>query len=79
MRSTPSITEVINYKGRFDHSEYNLTKGRAIKLYCLDCMGYQPSAVKDCPDTKCALWRYRTGKEISPEESIEQGIKSSHD
>lgn len=70
-RTSPKITDVINTQGRFDFSKYNMTKGRAIRMYCLDCMGGQPTEVRECPDTKCALWRYRNGKEEPFEESID--------
>lgn len=39
-----------------------ITRAQAIKLQCIECMGYQKSLVKDCPDTACPLWPFRMGK-----------------
>jgi len=55
-----------------------LTRGRAIRLFCLECMGYDKHRsgsthsvsrmeaayqVKDCTDLECPLYNYRTGTE----------------
>ena len=40
---------------------------RAIKIHCIDCQGWQRTAVKDCPVTDCTLWAYRFGKRPSKE------------
>ena len=39
-----------------------LTRAQAIKLQCIECMGYQKALVKDCTDKPCPLWTFRTGK-----------------
>ena len=67
MSKIPSITEVINSSERPDYSAYRLSRTDAIKRYCLDCMGFYPSEVVACTDKKCALWRYRQGKEVNDE------------
>jgi hypothetical protein len=56
-----------------------LTRGEAIKLFCLECMGYTKhrsnpvgsvtkggasSEVKKCTDTECPLYRYKSGIEM---------------
>jgi hypothetical protein len=38
-----------------------ITRAQAIKIFCIMCMGYQKSLVKDCPDQQCPLWSYRKG------------------
>lgn len=34
----------------------------AIRRKCLDCSCWQPTEVRDCPLTRCALWPYRLGR-----------------
>jgi len=41
-----------------------LTIGKAVKLHCLDCMGFQRSEIRKCnssPDSTfpCTLWQWR--------------------
>jgi hypothetical protein len=38
-----------------------ITRAQAIKLMCIECMGFQKSLVKDCTDLQCPLWPYRKG------------------
>jgi hypothetical protein len=38
-----------------------ITRAQAIKFMCIECMGFQKSCVKDCPDQQCPLWPYRKG------------------
>ena len=35
---------------------------KAIRIKCIDCMGYQPSEVANCPLKTCALYVFRFGK-----------------
>ena len=44
-----------------------ITRAKAIRLKCLDCCGQLRQEVKECPVTKCPLWRYRLGNEIDDE------------
>lgn len=44
-----------------DLVDIDLTKTRAIRFFCLQFMGHQPSEVEACPSTECPLWHYRTG------------------
>lgn len=39
-----------------------MTPLKAIREKCLDCSAQQPSEVKHCPVTTCALWPFRMGK-----------------
>jgi hypothetical protein len=38
-----------------------ITRAQAIKLQCIECMGFQKSLVKDCTDQACPIWPYRKG------------------
>lgn len=40
-----------------------LTRARAIRAKCLDCMGGQAAEVRRCTSHGCALFRYRLGSE----------------
>ena len=44
-----------------------LTRQQAIRAKCLDCCCGQANEVRLCPRTKCALYRYRTGRETTAE------------
>lgn len=35
---------------------------KAIKAFCVDCMGGQVTYVKDCTSTNCPLYKFRFGK-----------------
>lgn len=35
------------------------TRGRAIKLFCTECLGWGEVHPKDCTDTLCPLFPYR--------------------
>lgn len=40
-----------------------LTRGQAIRAFCIECMGGDPRLPRECTVTGCALWIYRTGSE----------------
>lgn len=40
----------------------NLNRRRAIRERCLNCSAWNPSNVKQCKMTDCALFQYRSGK-----------------
>lgn len=42
-----------------------MTPLRAIRLKCLECSNEQPSQVRNCSITDCALFSYRFGKNPS--------------
>ena len=63
----PTIDEMIQSDERFDYSTVRLGRTDAIRRHCLDCMGMSKHEVKNCPDHKCSLWRYRFGKEVNDE------------
>ena len=43
--------------------EERITRGKAIRLKCLDCCCGNNAEVRLCHATKCPLWRYRMGRE----------------
>ena len=43
--------------------EERITRGKAIRLKCLDCCCGNSAEVRRCPAIKCPLWRYRMGNE----------------
>jgi hypothetical protein len=48
----------------------------AIRQKCLVCSCYQPSEVRTCHLTACALWPYRMGRD--PEPARSRGFGKSH-
>ena len=42
-------------------SKKRVTRGKAIRLRCLDCCGESFLEVRECPARRCALWPYRLG------------------
>lgn len=40
-----------------------LTRGEAIRAFCIECMGGDVRMPRDCTVTRCALWIYRNGVE----------------
>ena len=43
--------------------EERITRGKAIRLKCLDCCCGSSAEVRRCPAESCPLWRYRMGNE----------------
>lgn len=43
----------------------NQSFAKAIRAKCLDCVGDNTAAVRDCHICKCPLWAYRFGKGTS--------------
>ncbi len=44
--------------------EEKLTRKKAIRLKCLDCMAGQVKEVRLCLSRDCPLWIFRMGREI---------------
>lgn len=40
-----------------------LTRGQAIRPFCVECMGGDVRLPRECTVTRCALWIYRLGTE----------------
>jgi len=54
-----------------DHIQVNLSPLKAIRKFCVECMGFQVSEIIKCTAPLCPLFPFRqgkTGREISPEE-----------
>lgn len=43
--------------------EERITRGKAIRLKCLDCCCGNSAEVRRCAVASCPLWRYRMGSE----------------
>ena len=43
---------------------------KAIRLFCIECMGGQKRFVKDCESAHCALWHFRMGKDPRRSKSV---------
>lgn len=41
----------------------NTTPLKAIKLFCIECMGHQQNLVEGCTDPLCINYPYRMGKD----------------
>lgn len=65
-KKPPSINEVLKMKGVPDYSKCRLTRGEAIRRHCIACSGFSLKEVKECWNKKCALYRYRLGREEEP-------------
>ena len=46
-------------------------RSKAIRLKCLDCCCGQAAEVRKCPSVDCPLWRFRMGREIKDDDSME--------
>jgi hypothetical protein len=42
-----------------------VTRGKAIRLFCLECMCGQTASVRECPSAICHLLPYRMGKNVA--------------
>ena len=55
-----------------------VTRGKAIRLKCLDCCCGSAFEVRRCESRDCPLWRYRLGREIPAENGTDAaGLKAS--
>jgi len=52
-----------------------LTFAKAIKLFCIECMGFQQQEVKNCTSKLCPLFKYKTGVE---EKETKVKLSKSH-
>lgn len=55
--------------------EMEFTRGKAIRLKCLDCCCWNAAEVRRCPVEECPLWGYRCA---NPSDNGDQnmGVKS---
>ena len=52
----------------------DLTPIKAIRAFCLECVGHQAGAVRTCADVLCPLWPYRMGTDPGRERAEERGL-----
>ncbi len=52
----------------------DLTPIRAIRAFCLECVGHQSGAVRTCADDLCPLWPYRMGLDPGRERAEQRGL-----
>ena len=50
------------HDGNGGSREVTTTPIKAIRLFCLECMCYQPSEIRKCTAPLCPLYPYRMGK-----------------
>lgn len=55
--------------------EVDLTQSLAIKLKCMDCLGYEGNPNKDCTSLLCPLYPYR-GKTLLSQEGYKPRVLS---
>lgn len=58
--------------------EERITRGKAIRLKCLDCCGGNNAEVRRCPVTCCPLWRYRMGSERKGQDTVDNTEKAEN-
>jgi len=46
---------------RGEEIEYQKYRSKAIRVFCVDCMGGHEGYVRDCTDRACALYPFRNG------------------
>jgi len=56
-----NIKELYEKSKDFDFRKYKLSRKNAIRLTCLDCMGFSKFNVKTCEIYTCPLYPYRLG------------------
>lgn len=66
----------VQIKGKNGPKNLYLNRKKAIHEKCLDCCCWQPSAVTECPFTKCDLHPFRTGREKQNAKERTKSIKS---
>jgi len=50
----------------------------AIRANCLECMGFHSAEVTRCEIKDCALWKFRTGRNLSGKRGVSSKSKLSN-
>lgn len=58
--------------------EERITRGKAIRLKCLDCCCGNRAEVRNCPAETCPLFPYRMGREDAPKSPTKNGDLSEN-
>ena len=56
------VKHTVRKDGEGKTREVNLTPLKAIRLNCVECMGFQHNLVKECASTLCPLYPFRMGR-----------------
>lgn len=57
-----AVKHTIKHGFGWETREVTLTRGKAIRLFCIECSGYNSAEVLLCPSKNCVLFPYRLGK-----------------
>jgi len=57
-----AVKHIVRRDGKGRTKVVDLTPLKAIRLHCIECMGFQKSFVNKCSSTLCPLHPFRTGK-----------------
>jgi hypothetical protein len=57
-----ALKHTVRIDGKGKTKVVDLTPLRAIRLHCIECMGFQKSFVNECSSTLCPLHPYKMGK-----------------
>ena len=57
-----ALKHTVRRDGKGKTKVVDLTPLKAIRLHCVECMGFQKSLVNECSSTLCPLHPYRMGK-----------------
>jgi hypothetical protein len=57
-----AVKHTIKTNGKEKTKVVRLTPSRAIRLHCVECMGFQASLVKICSSALCPLYPFRLGR-----------------
>lgn len=56
--------------------EVNLNLGKAVRAFCLECLGWSPDEVKRCSAPLCPLHPFRFGKDPSMKRELTEEQKA---
>lgn len=52
------------------HEGKRISRSKAVRSFCLSCVGFQQAEVDNCCGTDCVLFPFRSGKDKSGKETI---------
>lgn len=75
--SEPAVKRTTAEKMPKKSNRASITRAKAIRLQCIECMNYQIGLVNACTDEQCPLWPFRTGKgQQHTDKSLREGHRS---
>lgn len=57
-----AVKHIVRRDGNGKTRVVDLTPLKAIRLHCVECMGFQKGFVNECSSTLCPLYPFRMGK-----------------